>query len=518
MSDRETSIWWVRRDLRVHDNYALTHAARADALLPVFVFDPASFGDVEYGGPNSFTFEKTGAHRARFLAESVRDLRGTLQDADSDLVVAHMRPDAALAALADAVGADVVYCERYPTPEEYAVRDRVTDALPDGTRLESRWGHTLYHPEDLPDPPEAIPDTFTPFRQAVENAPDCAPQTPLATPDVPALPTELENGDGEAIVDDSDGTADADADATAGVDAGSIPSPTDLGVAERADWDAVAVADERAVLPFQGGETRARERLENYVWTRDRLREYKQTRNGLLGADYSSKLSPWLNLGTLSPREVYREVQAYERERVANDSTYWLVFELVWRDFFQFQFAKHGSQHFRREGIRERDDIKWRGGDRLLDAWKHGETGIPFVDSNMRELNATGFMSNRGRQNVASFVANNCRVDWRKAAAYFETRLVDYDPASNYGNWAYQSQVGNDSRNSYFDVVDQARRYDEDADHVKRWCPELKPLPPEYAHEPWTMTNEEQREYGVVLGEDYPEPVLNLAASYEKLR
>jgi deoxyribodipyrimidine photo-lyase len=136
----------------------------------------------------------------------------------------------------------------------------------------------------------------------------------------------------------------------------------------------------------------------------------------------------------------------------------------------------------------------------------------------MRELNATGYMSNRGRQNVASFLANNCRVDWRRGAAYFETGLVDYDPASNYGNWAYQSQVGNDARDSYFNVVKQARRYDADADYVKRWCPELEPLPPEYAHEPWTMMPKEQAAHGVVLGEDYPEPVLNLPASYEKLR
>jgi len=497
MTDDDTAIWWVRADCRLHDNYALTHAARAGECLPVHVFDPREFGERPYGGPESFAFEKTGAHRARFRAGSVRDLRGSLRDAGSDLVVAHERAERALSRVAEAVDADVVYCAEYPTPEEQRARERVAEALPEGTRVESRWGRTLYHPDDLPTAPAAIADTFTPFRQTVEKAPGCEPREPLDAPSLPALPAAVADG---------------------ALDVGSVPSPADLGVADESDWAAVAVADERAVLPFRGGESRGLERLETYVWTRDRLREYKETRNGMLGADYSSKLSPWLNLGCLSPREVHREVRAYERERVANDSTYWLVFELLWRDFFQFQFVKHGSQQFRREGIRERDDVRWSGGDRVYEAWTRGETGIPFVDANMRELNATGYMSNRGRQNVASFLANNCRVDWRKGAAYFETQLVDYDPASNYGNWAYQSQVGNDSRDSYFDIVKQARRYDEDADYVKRWCPELTPLPPEDAHEPWTLSRDEQRAHGVVLGEDYPEPVIDLARSYEKLR
>jgi deoxyribodipyrimidine photo-lyase len=136
----------------------------------------------------------------------------------------------------------------------------------------------------------------------------------------------------------------------------------------------------------------------------------------------------------------------------------------------------------------------------------------------VRELNETGYMSNRGRQNVASFLANNLRIDWRKGAAYFETRLVDYDPASNYGNWAYNSQVGNDSRDSYFDVVGQAKRYDENAEYVKTWCPELSDLPADYAHEPWKLNEGLQEAYGVVLGEDYPEPMIDLEASYEKLR
>jgi deoxyribodipyrimidine photo-lyase len=136
----------------------------------------------------------------------------------------------------------------------------------------------------------------------------------------------------------------------------------------------------------------------------------------------------------------------------------------------------------------------------------------------MRELNETGFMSNRGRQNVASFLANNLRLDWRRGAAYFEARLVDYDPCSNYGNWAYIAGVGNDSRDRYFNIVKQARKYDTDAEYVTHWLPELDPLPPESAHEPWTLSRDEQAEYGVELGVDYPEPMVDLEQSYQKLR
>jgi deoxyribodipyrimidine photo-lyase len=271
------------------------------------------------------------------------------------------------------------------------------------------------------------------------------------------------------------------------------------------------------VLAFEGGEAAGRERLEAYLWEEDRLRGYKRTRNGLLGAGYSSKLSPWLTLGCLSPRRVYAEVERYERERVANDSTYWLVFELRWRDFFAFQFLRHGSQHFRREGIRNRTDIEWREDREAFERWCAGETGIPFVDANVRELNLTGFMSNRGRQNVASFLAKNLRLDWRWGAAYFETRLVDYDPCSNYGNWAYVAGVGNDSRDTYFDIVKQARRYDPDAEYVRTWLPELSSLPAGAAHEPWSAP-ELCSAYGVELGADYPEPMLDLAASYDTLR
>jgi deoxyribodipyrimidine photo-lyase len=140
------------------------------------------------------------------------------------------------------------------------------------------------------------------------------------------------------------------------------------------------------------------------------LKRYKHTRNGLLGADYSSKLSPWLANGSLSPRTVYREIRRYERERVKNNSTYWLVFELIWRDYFSFLARKYPRRIFSRSGPRRRR-IRWSDDREAFRSWRNGETGQHFIDANMREIAATGFMSNRGRQNVASFLARNLEVN-----------------------------------------------------------------------------------------------------------
>jgi deoxyribodipyrimidine photo-lyase len=474
----ETAVVWFRRDLRVHDNDALRAAASAERVLPVYCFDPRHYGHRPFGGADSFAYEKTGAHRAAFRRESVRDLRQSLRDRGSDLVVRHGLPEEVVPSLAAAVGADAVCFHTRPTSEEEAVESAVAAALSAAdVATERRWGHTLYHPDDLPTSLGAVSDTYTPFRKAVEA--DATVREPAPAPDLPPLPE-------------------------ATPPAGDVPSLATLD-----DRLADPPADDRGVLDFVGGESAGLDRVETYVWERDRLRSYKETRNGLVGADYSSKFSPWLNEGCLSPRRIHGEVKRYEERRVANESTYWLVFELLWRDFFQFQFAKHGDLFFSPGGIRERDEIDWQTDDAKFDRWCRGQTGVPFVDANVRELNRTGYMSNRGRQNVASFLANDLRLDWRRGAAYFETRLVDYDPCSNYGNWAYVAGVGNDSRDRSFDVRWQAEQYDPDAEYVARWVPELADLPAEYAREPWRLTADEQASFGVELGADYPEPMVD---------
>ena len=323
-----------------------------------------------------------------------------------------------------------------------------------------------------------VPELYTNFRKQVEKKSTVNPTLP--TPNqLPTLPS---------------------------LDSGELPTITDLGL-EPPQFD------KRAVLKFKGGETEGKQRLNNYLWQQDCLKDYKQTRNGMLGADYSSKFSAWLALGCLSPRYIYEQVQKYEEERVKNDSTYWLVFELIWRDFFRFICAKHGNHLFRLSGL-QGVEIPWKGDWERFNLWREGKTGYPLVDANMREIAATGYMSNRGRQNVASFLTKNLGIDWRMGAEWFESLLVDYDVCSNWGNWNYTAGVGNDARGfRYFNIPKQSKEYDPQGEYLKHWLPELESVPGDKVHEPWKLTAEEQKRYGVQLGVDYPRPVVDFFKS-----
>lgn len=195
----------------------------------------------------------------------------------------------------------------------------------------------------------------------------------------------------------------------------------------------------------------------------------------MIGADYSSKFSPWLALGCLSPRYIYQQVKVYEAEYGSNDSTYWLIFELIWRDYFRFVMKKHGRKVFFLDGFNGAIASGRERNTELLQRWINGETGDAFVDANMRELKYTGFMSNRGRQNVASYLIDQMQIDWRLGASYFEEQLIDYDVASNWGNWSYIAGVGNDPRGKrVFNTEKQAKDYDPEGDYRTLWLGSVK--------------------------------------------
>ena len=479
-----TAVVWFRTDLRLHDNEAFARAVDDhENVVPIYCFDPREFDTTMFG------LQKTGPYRSEFLIESVRDLKRSLREQGGDLFVRYGLPEKIVPKLADEYGAETVYYHTTPSTEERTVEAGVTTQLDErGVDHQRMWGKTLYHIDDLPAQVDRIDDTFTPWRKTVED---------------------------EATVRDTLDTSES-GDLSETILAGeSEPEPANIPIPTEHD-NAGQVPDERAVLDFEGGETAGLQRLEAYIWEGDHLREYKETRNELLGPDYSSKFSAWLALGCLSPRRIHEEVEQYENERVANESTYWLVFELLWRDFMTFQFEKHGAAFFTPTGIRNVEK-EWRQDETAFERWAAGETGVPFVDANMRELNQTGYMSNRGRQNVASFLADVLELDWRMGAAYFESRLIDYDVCSNWGNWAYQAGVGNDSRDGYFNVLGQGKRYDADAEYIRHWLPELDGLPADACHEPWQLSDSHQEMYSVELGKTYPEPMVDIEAVYERL-
>lgn len=473
MTKRRILIWY-RNDLRLHDHEPLYQAlSKGEQVIPLYCFDPRQFGHTSFG------FPKTGSYRAQFLLESVTDLRQSWRSLGGDLVIRLGKPEDIIPSLVRQLGITDVYYHGDVTSDERAVEDGVQRAL-QGTQvgLTAFWGATLYHPDDLPFAIAQIPDVFTSFRKKVEAR--STVRLPFAAPtEVPPVPA---------------------------IDSGEIPTLTDLNLSP-------SVIDERAVLQFQGGETAGLARLKRYFWECDRLRCYKETRNGMLGEDYSSKFSPWLALGCLSPRTIYAEVLDYETERIKNDSTYWLIFELLWRDYFRLICAKAGDRIFYKSGLR-RLAIDWKQDQKRFDLWTRGETGFPLVDANMRELAATGFMSNRGRQNVASFLTKNLGIDWRMGAEWFESLLIDYDPCSNYGNWNYTAGIGNDARGfRYFNIPKQSKDYDPEGKYVKHWLPELAQVSAQKIHHPWTLTSVEQKRCQVRLGVDYPHPIVDLDKS-----
>ncbi|NJN32340.1 MAG: DASH family cryptochrome [Synechococcales cyanobacterium RM1_1_8] len=468
-------LLWFRNDLRLQDHGLLAEAIRRGwEIIPCYCFDPRQFGTTAFG------FPKTGSYRAQFLLESLADLRRSLQALGSDLVIRQGYPEVILPELIQQLKADSFAYHREVTTEETSVEARLKAALqPLGTDVQTAWGATLFHPEDLPFGLGEIPEVFTQFRKAIEKqvtVRDCFP-TPRQ---LPTLPADL--------------------------DLGILPTLSDLGL-EPPPFDA------RAVLEFKGGARAGQQRLQDYFWIGDRLQTYKLTRNGMKGADYSSKFSPWLALGCLSPREIYWQVKDYEQQRIANDSTAWLVFELLWRDYFRLICAKHGSRVFQIEGLRGLA-LPWKQDAARFERWSQGMTGFPLVDANLRELQHTGFMSNRGRQNVASFLTKNLGIDWRMGAEWFESLLIDYDPCSNWGNWNYTAGVGNDARGfRFFNIQKQAKDYDPEGSYVKHWLPELQAIPAHKVHQPWSLLPIEQQRFGVQLGLDYPQPIVDLFQS-----
>ncbi len=428
-------IFWFRNDLRLHDNEALLKATKAGNVIPVYVFDERQFKDTALG------FKRTGAFRAKFLLEAVEDLRNNLRQIGSDLIIRVGKPEEILANMAAEWQAAAVYASKEVTQEETTVEAQLSKRIkPLNIEIELIWIATLYHARDLPFQINFIPDVFTEFRKKVELSAKIRATFDAPT-QLPAIEKEIELGE--------------------------LPTLKDLGFKE------IPKLDNRSVLPFKGGENEALVRLNDYFWKKNLLKTYKETRNELIGGDYSSKFSVWLSLGCISPRKIYEEIKKYEAERVSNDSTYWLGFELIWRDYFHFVALKYGTRIFKTSGIKN-DLLKpWKRDKVNFEKWVNGETGVPFIDANMKELKLTGFMSNRGRQNVASYLTKDLGIDWTWGASYFESQLIDYDVCSNWGNWNYNAGVGNDPReNRYFNIETQVEKYDKNGDYVKLWLSE----------------------------------------------
>lgn len=427
----ESALIWFRNDLRVHDNAVLQEAMSAGKnVIALYCFDPRHYETTLYG------FKKTEKFRAQFLIETVADLKQNLATLNISLLTFYSKPETVIPDVIASYNIDNIFLQKEWTQEEAIVLKNVKDAIPKDVAVTEIYNQFLYHPEDIQMELEQIPKVFTNLRKHLEK--QCNVRKIIAVPDDISVKI--------------------------------ISKPTAIPTLKELGFEGFETHPKSA-FPFKGGETQALKRLHNYFFETKKLGFYKKTRNGLIGTDFSSKFSPWLANGSLSAKMIYWEVKRFESEHFKNDSTYWLIFELIWRDYFKYIALKHGTDIFKIGGILK-NDYEWNTNAKAIKKWQNGTTETPFVNANMIELNKTGWMSNRGRQNVASYFAKTMQLDWRIGAAYFESLLIDYDVHSNYGNWMYVAGVGNDPRDRTFNVKLQAERYDPHGKYQNIWLQE----------------------------------------------
>ena len=417
-------IVWFRNNLRILDNECVTRALdECDEVLCVYVLEPRTWN-------LSAEFARMSSIRAKFILESLQQLEIEIKELGGTIEFIKGRAVDEIPRLLQKYGADMCYAQKEDAWEE-TEQERL---LADQIKLILTGGKGIWEETDLPFALGDLPTVFSSFRRKVEKKMQIRNLFPSPKSMACSWNSKTE-----------------------------LPTLISLGFEE-------CPKDGRAVLDFRGGAKEAKKWMNQWIWERDCLKDYKETRNGLVGADYSSKLSPWLSIGCISAADVYWEIQKYEEDRVANDSTYWLFFELLWREFFRFVARRYGSQIFQRNGIKDSDEKKTLGDPKTFQRWKEGRTPNTFVNANMIELSKTGWMSNRGRQNVASYLVHDLGQDWLAGARHFEEHLIDYDPCSNYGNWMYLGGVGNDPRpNRAFNLEKQAEYYDPDEKFRNLW-------------------------------------------------
>ena len=425
---KNTGLIWFRNNLRVNDNISLKKSIENNSnTIAVYFFDPKLFKVDKFG------FQKTAKFRAKFLIETIIDLKNNLKDLNITLLTYFDCPENKLEKLCKEHSVSAIYTQKEWTQEEVRTNEKIKKTIPSDIAIIEDYDQFLYHPNTVSKDFSNIPNVFTAFRKKLEKTVAVLEEvriSALSSDNLLAIETEIPTLKTLGFIDFN------------------IPTKT--------------------AFPFLGGENEALKRLDNYFFETKKVAFYKKTRNGLVGTDYSTKFSAWLANGSISVKTIYWKIKKFEAEFGANQSTYWVIFELIWRDYFKYISLKYNNKIFKIGGILDKN-YQWYTYQKDINKWINGETKDDFVNANMIELKQTGWMSNRGRQNVASYFAKELLLDWRIGAAYFESVLIDYDVHSNYGNWMYVAGVGNDPRDRKFNTKLQAERYDSKYKFRKLW-------------------------------------------------
>ena len=415
----KTGIFLFSNDLRLEDNPALTLACREmDKLICLYCpSQPSTKNRIR--GPN-----KLSTHRLHFLHQSLQTLDQNLHSQQQYLLVREQPLLDAVAELITLHDVTHVYRSRNAGWYENHEWNTLVSRYP-GIMFQQKHSHTLFTEDELPFELNGLPTSFSKFRRLIEPA---MISSPTSRP--PSIP----------------------------------PSPLLEVTSEFLKTN----IDVKNPFIFEGGENAGRQHLNNY-FSQNLASSYKLTRNGLDGMDYSTKFSPWLSNGCLSVRSVTARLREYEKDIESNDSTYWIYFELLWREYYQWYAHKHQSALFTFKGI-SASNPKTSFYPQRYQKWCHGNTPFPIINALMNQLNTTGYMSNRGRQLVASCFVHELNLDWRYGAAFMESQLIDYDIASNWGNWQYLAGVGADPRgHRKFDLDKQQSIYDPNGAFTNQW-------------------------------------------------
>lgn len=449
----KTIIVWYRNDLRVRDHPALARAVNdADQIVPVFIFDSAI-----YSGKHA------SSNRNRFLLECLEDLKMSLKMRGGDLVIRIGDTVEELQQLTRIVHADAIYYTADYSP--YAIkRDKTVHAhfSEDSIEVRSFPGRLIVSSVDkITTKAGTSHKVFTPFWKAWQQV---GRRNMATIPEKVQLPSDVEIGQ--------------------------LPNLKDL-------------VDDKDLSPSaqKGGETKAQERLDAFF--RNDIHTYHDMNNDM-AADTTSRLSPYLHFGCISPLEIESRLPSSEGAQAWHR-------QLAWREFYHYILLKNPSNS-KQEFQEKYRNLQWRSSDELLSAWQQGMTGYPVVDAAMRQLNKEGWMHNRARLIVGSFLTKDLWLDWRQGEAYFMKMLLDGDQANNNGNWQWIASVGVDPAPVYrrlYNPSSQRDKFDPTGEYVRRYVPELKNVQDKYLSEPWLMPDDVQREAGCIVGIDYPKPVVD---------
>ena len=461
---RLVSLYWFRQDLRLADNPALTAAAEAGAVLPVYILDDGHAGDHKMGGASRW-----------WLHNSLQALNDKL---DGKLLVLKGDPVRLLPALAVASGAKKLYWNRCYEPWRIA-RDTAikTELVRQGLNVESHNGSLLWEPWDVTKADGTPYRVFTPFfrRGCLGASP---PRTPLLAPDqldLVSLAYEQDGIDGLHLL-------------------------PDIG------WDTTLGAH------WQIGEAGAKQRLVTFI--DQELSGYKEGRN-FPARSHVSRLSPHLHWGEISPNTVwYAAKDRIEAGLIPHGDGDHFLSELGWREFsysLLYNFPDLPRQNLQRKF----DHFPWKQDKAALQCWQRGQTGYPIVDAAMRQLSQTGYMHNRLRMIVGSFLVKNLRLHWHHGEAWFWDCLVDADLANNSAGWQWIAGSGADAAPYFriFNPITQASKFDPNGDFVRKYVPEIANLPDAYLFSPWEAPANTLSAAGVHLGGNYPRPIVDLKTS-----